>query len=117
MAEPQKFQTVKSLIEHLALETVSFSADQRPVGHTYGAMLAIIQKRFKRIEYPGPHLGKPLRLSIRQMRNVCYDLQANRRELKFPSRPRAKRMGDDHEPAKIPSPSLQPTAGRQRERA
>jgi hypothetical protein len=115
--EPE-YKTVKALVEAMALRVVSQDEHGRNVGVYYADIIAEVHRVFANgITYAGPHLGKKPRLTLKQCRNIIYDLQANRRELKFPSRPRANRMGDDYEPAKISSPSIQPTAGGQRERS
>ena len=85
------YPSVKAYVKVLMLQAVSRTDYGRAIGLSYGQMLELVRKEFPVNRHPGPHVGKPLRMSIKQMREIVYDVQAEDRSILMPVRPRSDR--------------------------
>ncbi len=65
--------------------------DGRFVGYTYAEILKRVRRKFRTITYAGPHKGKPIRMTVKQLREIAYALQSTKRNLRLPVRPRSDR--------------------------
>lgn len=87
----EEFKNAKEYAHHLFLATVSVTEWGRPVGYTYEQILEMVHQRFPIITNPGPHQGRPIRMTVKQLREIAYSLQGSNRSLRFPIRPRSPR--------------------------
>lgn len=87
----RKFASVKEYAIHLMVTVADTDEDGRFVGLTYKEILKRIRRRFPTITYSGPHKGKPIRMTVKQLREIAYALQSTKRNLRLPVRPRSDR--------------------------
>jgi hypothetical protein len=87
----KQWGSVKEYANALLLRKVNEDEDGRSVGHTYRQILTRLRQRFPVIEYSGPHKGNPIRMTIKQLREIAYTMQSNDRTLRLPVRPRSDR--------------------------
>lgn len=87
----QRFGTAKRYAIHLVLKEVSRDEDGRRVGLSYAEILSRVRRVFPIITYNGPHKGKPIKMTIKQLREIAYTMQSEDRNLRLPVRPRSNR--------------------------
>ncbi len=91
MATRTKFKSVKEYAISLIMETDCSDEDGRFVGYTYAEILRRVKRKFPRITYAGPHKDKPIKMTVKQLREIAYALQSSKRNLRLPVRPRSDR--------------------------
>jgi hypothetical protein len=92
----QDFPNIKAyIIKHLMVAVVGCDLDGRPVGYSYRQMRELILKKFPVNAYPNSYVGKPPRVSIKNIREVCYDAQSIDRTIRLPKRPLSDRKHRD----------------------
>lgn len=87
----KKFGSVKEYAIHLMLTVDDTDEDGRFVGLTYAEILKRVRRKFPTITYAGPHKGQPIRMTVKQLREIAYALQSTKRNLRLPVRPRSDR--------------------------
>jgi|SRR6185369_8766432 len=85
------YTTVKDYAKHLMLKIVDTDDDGRFVGLSYGQILQRIRTKFPTITYNGPHKGRPIKMTVKQLREIAYTMQSVDRTLRLPVRPRSDR--------------------------
>ena len=87
-----KFLSAKRYARELTLWITSQDDCGRNVGLSYDAILELVRERFPIITYTGPHKDQPIKMSVKQLREIAYVMQGEDRGLRFPVRPRSKRQ-------------------------
>lgn len=86
-----RFASAKAYAMHLMLRVEDADAEGRFVGLSYDKILRKVRSAFPIITYNGPHKGKPIKMSVKQLREIAYSMQSEDRTLRLPVRPRSKR--------------------------
>ena len=92
MGIKEKFPNVKAYAMHLMLRVVDTDHEGRFVGLSYDKILRKVRLAFPVITYNGPHKGRAIKMSVKQLREVAYAMQSENRNLRLPVRPRSKRQ-------------------------
>jgi hypothetical protein len=64
--------------------------DGHSFGLDYGMILRLVLKKFPVVTYPGPHRGRPTKISLKELGKIACDL--NRDAVKLPFRHRARKQ-------------------------
>lgn len=87
----QRHKTVKGYAVALILQSTGTDYEGRNVGLSYREILARVRKVFPIITYNGPHKGQPIKMTVKQLREIAYTMQSEDRSLRLPVRPRSDR--------------------------
>jgi hypothetical protein len=87
----ERHKTVKGYAIALILQSIGTDYEGRNVGLSYREILARIRKAFPIITYNGPHKGQPIKMTVKQLREIAYTMQSENRKLRLPVRPRSDR--------------------------
>jgi hypothetical protein len=88
----QKFPNVKAYAKHLMLRVMDTDPEGRFVGLSYDKILRKVRQAFPIITYNGPHKGRAIKMTVKQLREIAYSMQSEERNLRLPVRPRSKRQ-------------------------
>ena len=88
----QQFPNVKAYAKHLMLRIMDTDPEGRFVGLSYDKILRKVRLAFPVITYNGPHKGRAIKMTVKQLREIAYSMQSEDRKLRLPVRPRSKRQ-------------------------
>lgn len=105
----QRYKTVKGYAVALILQSTGTDYEGRNVGLSYREILRRLHRTFPVITYNGPHKGRPIKMTVKQLREIAYTMQSEDRSLRLPVRPRSDRKkGGRAMPATISPPKAKP---------
>ena len=87
----RKLKTIKQYAVILLLRCVETDADGRRIGHSYLQILSKIKQRFPIVTYGGPHKGKPLRMTVKDLQKLACSVNQDDPTARLPVRPRHKK--------------------------
>jgi hypothetical protein len=87
----KQWSSVKEYAVALMLQIVDTDDEGRFVGLSYDRILRRVRNKFPIITYNGPHKGRAIKMSVKQLREIAYSMQSENRNLRLPVRPRSKR--------------------------
>ncbi len=87
----RNFPTIASYARALIQRVARVDEDGRNIGLPYDKMLRLIRRNFPVVTYPGPHLGKPIRLTVKDLKLIAFHLRQNNSDLRLPFHPPKKR--------------------------
>lgn len=90
MAKKQ-WPSAKAYAVELMFQIEDADQEGRFVGLSYDYILKKVRSKFPVITYSGPHKGRQIKMSVKQLREIAYSMQSENRNLRFPVRPRSKR--------------------------
>lgn len=84
----RRFKTIREYAAALLLVERMVDADGRKIGLDYVTIYEHIKKKFPVVTYSGPHKGRPMRMTYKQLRWIATEL--NREGVVLPVRPRRR---------------------------
>jgi hypothetical protein len=65
-----EYKTIKSYVLALTLAVVDTDENGRPVGLSYAEIRDLLRAAFPVVPFPGPHMGRATRTSIKHIREM-----------------------------------------------
>jgi hypothetical protein len=89
----RKYKTVKEYAIKLLLHPVTLDTGlgTRHIGYSYLQILSKIRQRFPIVIYGGPHKGKPLRMTVKDLQKLACSVNQDDPTARLPVRPRHKK--------------------------
>ena len=87
----RKITPINRYAATLLLRVVEVDADKRNIGYSYLKILAKIKNKFPTITYGGPHKGKPIRMTIKDLHKIAVSINQNDPTARLPVRPRPRK--------------------------
>lgn len=82
------YKTIREFAIELILRVDKIDRGDRFIGFDYEAIRGFILEKFPVVKYPGPHRGKPTRMTYKELHEISCCL--NQDGVRLPVRPRRK---------------------------